>query len=427
MSELNEQIIEQNGYYLHIIPTKKFKTNVLLIRFLAPLEKETATKRALLPFVLQKGTKNFPSERQLRTKLDELYGAKLNMDCSKKGENHLITIQISFVNEKFLPTDEQIMADVLSLVKELLLEPNGENGSFKKEIVEREKDTLRQKIQSIKDQKMSYANMRLIDEMCKGEPFETHVHGYLEDLDEINEKNLYETFQAMLNDDRMDIYVLGDIDANQVETSIQKHVNFRRNRKHEATNVKANKEVKDYNEVIEAEKVQQGKLHIGFRTNTTFSDDDYYVLQVFNGLFGGFPHSKLFMNVREKHQLAYYASSRIESHKGLLLVFSGIAPSAFQKAKEIIMEQWNEMKQGNFTDEQVEETKRLTIHQLKETFDHPVGIIELMYHQVIGNKSITPNEMFEAIEQVKKEDLIQLAEKMELDTIFFLTSEGEEQ
>jgi predicted Zn-dependent peptidase len=426
VAEIKEQIFKQNGYQLHMIPTKKFKTNILVIRFLAPLAKDTATKRALLPFILQKGTKTLPSERLLRTKLDELFGAQLNIDCSKKGENHLITLRVNFINDKFLPSGYSIMEDILELVRQIVLEPNVVAGAFPKELVEKEKQTLLQKIESVKDQKMSYANMRLMDEMCKNEPYSTHVHGYKEDLAELNEQIVYQAYTDMLKADWMDIYLLGDIDVEDSKEKVIEKLSFDRDVQYKPTVVEHTKQIDQYNEVVEPEKVQQGKLHIGFRTNTTFKDDEYFTLQVFNGLFGGFPHSKLFMNVREKHQLAYYATSRMESHKGLLLVFSGIAPEQFEKAKEIILEQVEEMKKGNFTEEQIEETKRLTIHQLKETLDNPFGIVELLYHQVLAEKEITPTEMFKRIQNVTKEELITFSEKLELDTIYFLTSEGDQ-
>jgi predicted Zn-dependent peptidase len=422
---LTEHSYTENGYNLHIIPSKKFKTNVLLLRFLAPLNRNSVTKRALLPFVMQKGTKYLPTEREIRTKLDYLFGAQLNIDAAKKGENHVITFYISYINDKFLPDNESIAKEVLDIVKQVLLEPNTANNSFMPDVVEREKQTLKQKIQSIKDQKMNYANTRLIDEMCKGEPYETHVHGYIEDFEKIDGRNLYEEYERMIMEDQLDIYLLGDVQVKEAKEQIFKMFTFERNQRNQPYISDYRGKMDKVKEVIEEDQIQQGKLHIGFRTNTTFKDEDYSVLQVFNGLFGGFPISKLFRNVREKHSLAYYASSRIESHKGLLLVFSGIAPENYQKAKDIILEQLDEMKKGNFTESQVEETKRLTIHQLKETLDHPVGAIELMYHQVLANIQMNPHQMFENIQKVSKEDVVRFAEKIELDTIYFLTSAGE--
>ncbi|MCP8616460.1 EF-P 5-aminopentanol modification-associated protein YfmF [Salirhabdus salicampi] len=424
MSELIDHQLEQSGYKLHIVPTKKFKTTIILVRFLAPLSKEAATKRALLPFVMQKGTKHYPTERELRTKLDELYGSQLSIDSSKKGENHLITLRMNFVNEKFLNTSENLMESALQLVKEVLFHPLAENDAFQTDIVAKEKETLKQKIESIKDQKMSYANMRLIDEMCENEPYSVHVHGYLDDLQHTNEQNLYDEYKQMIEQDQMDVYILGDVDKGQTEDIVKDVFSFTRKPVHNPAKVEfpSNTEPK---EIVEKDQLQQAKLHLGFRTGITFKDNDYFSLQVYNGILGGFPHSKLFANVREKHSLAYYASSRFESHKGLLLVFSGIAPENFEKTKSIILEQVEDMKNGNFTDEIVEETKQLVIHSLKETFDHPFGIIELYYHQVLSDKTITPAEMFEQIEQVTKEDVVKVGQKVSLDTTYFLTSANE--
>src|SRR5690625_3623189 len=172
------------------------------------------------------------------------------------------------------------------------------------------------------------------------------------------------------------------------------------------------------NEVIERQNIQQAKLHLGYRTNCIYKDNDYPALQVFNGIFGGFPSSKLFINVREKNSLAYYAASRLESHKGLLLVFSGIAANDYEKAREIIELQMTAMRNGEFTEDELSETKDLIINQLLETLDHPQGIVELLYQQVIGDKVISPEELIEKIASVTVKDVIQVASNIQEDTIY---------
>lgn len=177
-------------------------------------------------------------------------------------------------------------------------------------------------------------------------------------------------------------------------------------------------------EIVEQQEIQQAKLHLGYRTNTTYQDETYAALQVFNGLFGGFPNSKLFINVREKNSLAYYAASRIESHKGLLFVFSGIAPENYEKARDIIRLQMQSMKNGEFTDVNLNETKELIVNQLLETMDASRGMVELSYQQVIGGKQTPPEKLIEQIRNVTKEDVIQVARRMEEDTVYLLTSKG---
>jgi predicted Zn-dependent peptidase len=178
------------------------------------------------------------------------------------------------------------------------------------------------------------------------------------------------------------------------------------------------------NEVIEEQDVKQGKLNIGYRTNSTYRDDDYYALQVFNGIYGGFSHSKLFINVREKASLAYYAASRVESHKGLLMVMSGIEVQNYEQAVTIIREQMAAMKSGDFTDQEFEQTKAVIRNQLLETIDTAYGIVEIVYHNVIAKKNRSFDEYLQGIEEVSKEDVVKVADKVELDTIYFLKGMG---
>ncbi|WP_186577410.1 EF-P 5-aminopentanol modification-associated protein YfmF [Aquibacillus kalidii] len=425
MQLVEENVFQTNGYRLHVVETKKYKTINVVVKLKSPLQRETVTQRALLPYVLQQGTQNYPTARSLRMALDDLYGAVFNIDSAKKGENHIMSFRLEFANEAYLSSSNQIMDSALKLLNDIIFHPKSEGESFDQKIVNREKQTLKQKMDAIVDDKMSYANMRLIDEMCVDEPYKLHVHGYPEDLNDITAQNLYDYYHQLLVEDNLDIYVIGDVDQEKVKQLVA--TNFSREQQ-DIVQKKGSttKTVTDVKAVTEEQDIQQGKLHLGFRTNILYNDQDYGALQVFNGIFGGFPSSKLFMNVREKHSLAYYAASRIESHKGLLFVFSGIAPTDYNKAKEIILDQMDSMKKGEFTVEQVEETKNMVVNQLLETMDNPQGIVEVLYHQVVANSEITPQDVIEQIKQVTKEDLIKIGEKINLDTVYFLTNKGGE-
>src|SRR5699024_12554390 len=233
----------------------------------------------------------------------------------------------------------------------------------------RETETLRQKMNAIIDDKMSYANMRLIDEMCKGEAYQLHVHGYEEDLNSITPENLYDYYQQLMREDLLDFYVLGDYDQKKIKKHITTTMLQRKRSEpvvQHSSSLSVDKTEKP-NVVIEKQDIQQAKLHIGSRTHSTYQDDDYFAIHVFNGIFCGFPSSKLLINVREKNSLAYYAASRLESHKGLLLVFSGIDGSDYEKAREIIELQMEAMKNGEFTSMELDETKDLVINELLET------------------------------------------------------------
>lgn len=422
--ELTEKVLNKNGVTFHFVPTKKFKTVNIVMKCKSPLNRTTVTKRALLPFVLEQGTKAYPSEKALMLKLDELYGAVLTISGMKKGNEHILHFQLEVANQRFINNETTVMQEALQLFHDVIFQPNRDEVGFNSAIVTREKATLQSKIEAIYDDKVSFANQRLIDSMCEDEKFSIHTNGYKEDLAEIDGADLSAYYDTVLASDAMDLYVLGDIDPEQMEKEVTDI--FSRETPNESGNLqqKQQNNIGKVQYITEKQSIQQAKLHLGYRTNSTYQDEDYAALQVFNGLYGGFPNSKLFLNVREKHSLAYYAASRIESHQGLLFVFSGIEPSDYTKAKTIIDEQFHEMQKGNFSEVEVEETKELIISELKEALDSPNGIVELLYQQVVGNKEFTPQTFMNKINKVTKEDVATIAEKIELDTVYLLTNEN---
>ncbi len=425
MKEIKEETITGNNIHFHTLVTSKFKTVNIVVKCMANLDRETITRRALLPLILQQGTNKYPSEKQLMNKLDELYGAVLSIDGAKKGNNHIISFRLEVANEKFISNESSVMEDALQLLKEIIYNPRTENEEFPAKIIEREKLTLKNKINSVYDDKLAYANMRLIDIMCEKERYHIHTNGYVDDLHDLNGENMYGYHQKMLEEDRMDIYIVGDFDKDTMQEKVTDV--FTRNSATAYENVlEDSKTISESQEVIETQPIQQAKLHIGYRTNCTYQDDNYFALQVFNGIFGGFPSSKLFINVREKNSLAYYASSRVESHKGLLLVFSGIEAENYQKALDIIEEQMNEMKLGLFSESDIEEIKGLIISDIQETLDHPQGIIELLYQQIVGDKTLPPIQFIENITKVSKKQILEVAKGIELDTVYLLTNQGGE-
>ncbi|MFD2045711.1 EF-P 5-aminopentanol modification-associated protein YfmF [Ornithinibacillus salinisoli] len=430
MEAISEEVLQINGYNLHLVQNQKFKTVNIVAKFKAPLSRDTITKRALLPYLLKQGPKNYPSRKELQIKLDNLYGAVLSIDGGKKGENHIISLRLEVANQKFIPNETGILEDAIALLNDVIFHPNSSNNAFQPQLFDREKNTLKQKINAIKDDKMSFANMRLIDEMCKDEAYSLHVHGYEEDLNSMTAENTFEYYQKLIREDDLDIYVLGDFDIEEMKQLISRNLERQSqevSQDKEKTKSDTNSQGDKPLEIIEKQNIQQAKLHIGYRTNCTYADNEYPALQVFNGILGGFPSSKLFINVREKNSLAYYASSKLESHKGLLLVFSGIAPDDYEKAREIMELQMTAMKNGEITESELSEIKELIVNQLLETMDHPQGIIELLYQQVIANNELKPTELIHKIKQVKLEEVSQVATKIEQDTVYLLTTNGGKQ
>ncbi|AXY10855.1 insulinase family protein [Bacillus thuringiensis LM1212] len=418
MRLMEQQLHELGGLRVHIIPTDKYKTNTFVFRLKAPLNEETVTERALLPYVLQSATEKLPSVIRLRQYLEELYGSSLAVDVSKKGEDHIISIYVDIANEVYLHDAPPLFEKALSMLSDIVLYPATEGNGFLSSIVESEKRALLQRIEATYDDKMRYANERLIEEMCKVEPYRLSANGKKESVSSITNESLYRYYQKVLAEDEMDLYIIGDISESAVDL-VSKYFSISARPARER-NVLLHKRNNEEKEVVEKQELKQSKLHIGYRTFITYKDEDYFALQLFNGLFGGFSHSKLFVNVREKNSLAYYAASRFESHKGLLFVMSGIEAKNYEKAVEIIKEQMLAMQNGDFSEEEMHQTKSVIQNQILEAIDTPRGFVEMLYHGIISDRTRPVEEWLTGIESVTKEEIVKVAKNIELDTIYFL-------
>lgn len=419
MTTIVEKVIPQKGYRLHMVKTEKYKTNTIVWKMKAPLTKETVTLRALLPNVLQSSTQTYPTTTKLRAYLDDLYGAHFFVDVGKKGEHHIMSFSVEIANEKFLQDASPLLQKGMDFLQEVILHPHSEGNAFDAETVEKEKRTLKQRLQSIYDDKMRYSSVRLVEEMCADELYALQENGLLDNIDEITPQSLFTYFQQALNEDELDLYIIGDVDEQEV-TAFCENFQFSERKAYPQTQLRK-QDIKEVKNVTDRQDVKQGKLNIGYRTHIQYGDEAYFPLQVFNGIFGGFSHSKLFINVREKASLAYYAASRLESHKGLMMVMSGIETANYDQAVDIIRAQMDAMKKGDFTDKEIEQTKAVIQNQLLETMDTARGSIEVLYHNVVAKQEISMDEWLKRIQQVTREEIVAVAEKIDLDTIYFLT------
>lgn len=410
----------------HRLQSDKFKTTSLAVLIQQELSEEKVTKTALLPHVLQRGTERYPTTLGFQRRLDELYGARLFCDVFKRGERHMIQFVITLANETYLREKPSLLKEGIAFLGEVLFSPVLEQGVFKADYVEAEKTNLRQRIKSLQDDKIRYAAKRLTEEMCKDEPYALHAYGRQSDLEIIDSSTLYTYYQKVLQNCPVDVYVVGEVDLDEVTEQIQQQLLSQLPAGvRQVVDSSSNKLVKQREKVVVDElDVKQGKLNIGCRTHTTIDDEAYPALLLYNGILGGFAHSKLFMNVREKASLAYYCSSRLESHKGLLSIQSGIEIHNYDKALSIIKEQLNEMREGKISDQELEKTKATIINQFRERLDSAYGMIDLHHHSSLSKRKWPLPELLEQIAQTTREEVQQVAEKITIDTIYFLRDQG---
>ncbi len=415
-----------NQVRIHTLKTDKFKTNTIVVNMAYSLEEETATKLALLPHVLIRGSKSFPSYKKINEELDLLYGSSIDSFVFKRGEKQVVQFTLEVPNEKYLKETEPLLINAIRLLGDIIANPNIENNAFQEEIVESEKKRLENRINGILDNKIQYAEQKMIESMCQNEKYHIPANGFLKDIKQINGQNLFDFYQDWIRQAVIDIFAIGEFDDQPFKDSIE--FTFKSVSRLE-TKIPPNEidvEITEEKIVIDELEINQGKLNIGLRTYTSIQDDDYYSLLMYNGVLGGFSHSKLFVNVREKASLAYYASSRLDSHKGILIIQTGIEIDKFEQAVEIIKKQLQILKEGEITQKEQEQTKSILISQMREITDRPRTWIDFTYHSVLSKIDRSIEDVIEGIEKTTIEDIVAQANKVKLDTIYFLRDKQKE-
>lgn len=416
------QLDIKNGIKLHTIQTEKFKTNLIAVMLTTKIDRENVTKNALIPAVLRRGTASLNTLEEINKKLEEMYGAGLDCGLDKTGDNQILKFYIETINDQFLPQNgENMLKESLENIFELIFNPYLENGGFKKEYVIQEKENLKQIIEGKIDNKARYSLDRCIEEMYKDEPYGLYKYGYIEDLDEINENNLYEYYKKLISQCKIDIFVSGILD-NDIKGIIENNENIKKLEEREPEYNKIKTEAKiseNENAVQESKDVTQGKLIIGLDLN--FDNEDLrYDAMIYNSMLGGSANSKLFQNVREKASLAYTASSSYYRFKNNIFINCGIEIGNYDKALEIIKQQIEDMRNGDFTDEEVENAKQGIIAAIKSIDDEQDTEIAYFFGQELSKIQLNIDDYMERIAKVNKQHVVDIANKVSVNTVYFL-------
>ena len=415
----------KKGIDLHLIETNKFKTNLLAVFLTTPLQKETVTKNALIPAVLRRGSQNMKTQDEISIALEEMYGASFDCGIDKIGDDQVLKFYLETINNEFLPEQEDNLKKAIGILLEVVFNPLLENNHFNNEYVEGEKNNLKQVIEGRKDSKAAYASERCIEEMYKNKPYSLYKYGNVEDLQNINSDDLYEQYKTLINNCKIDIFISGDIKEN-VKEDVFNNENIEKLNAREAKYIINNKEnrkkeEKQEQEVSDSMDVNQGKLIIGLDILQE-KDNDKYTALVYNAILGGTPTSKMFQNVREKNSLAYTASSSFIRQKANIFIKCGIDIPNYKKALEIIKEQLEDMKKGEFTDANIDEAKNNIISTIKFIPDEQDT--ELMYYfsQELSGYEMSYENYINKVNEIKKEDIVELAKRIQINTIYFLTN-----
>lgn len=414
----------KQGITTHQIHTENFKTNLYAIFLAIPLEKDKVTLDALIGAVLRRGTQKFQTQEAISKELERMYGASFNCGIEKTGDNHILKFYLETLSEEFLPEPEKLNEKCLSILFDIAFNPFTVNGAFKPEYVEGEKKNLKQIIESKIDNKAKYAYDRCIEEMYKNEPYGLYKFGYVEDIEAITPESLYRHYQNLLEECKIDIFCSGRLNEQETVKQIKENEIIQklqaRNPKYVINNeVTESKEKVEENTVEESMQITQGKLVLGLDIQNT-EENSRFIASVYNAILGGGANSKLFQNVREKQSLAYTAGSSYLRTKNSIFIRCGIEIANYQKALDTIKQQLKDIANGEFSEEDLENAKRLITASVDAITEEQDTEITYYYGQELADRFISIEDYKKHILEATKEQVVELAKTVQINTIYFL-------
>ena len=411
------------GVWLRTVHTDKFKSAYLSLTLMTQLNRENASANALLPRVLRRGTMVHPDMESLSAALDELYGGAVEPVVRKKGESQCVGFLASFLDNAYALNGEDILSGAAELLGEMLLNPLTRDGVFAPDYVEGEKANLIDELRGQINDKRIYATRRLTQLMCREESFGADKLGQEDKVAAITPESLWVRYQKLLSSAQIEVYYSGSADPERVREIMERvfstlPVSQEREEPECEVRIHAEQEPNVIEEVMD---VNQGKLAMGWRTGgITVWEEECPALVLCNAVFGGTSMSKLFMNVRERLSLCYYASSALEKQKGLMIVSSGIEFQNYETAKREILAQLEDVKAGKITDDELEGARRILINQYRSIEDEQGRMEEYWLGQAAAGTEDDPGTLAARLETVTGEQIAQVARKLELDTVYFL-------
>jgi predicted Zn-dependent peptidase len=426
-----EEIIElKEGIKAHLIKNDIFKTNLICVMLTVPLKKENVTKNSLIPFLLKRGTMNYKSQEEINIKLEELYGAGLDCGIDKIGDNQAIKFYIESIDNNYTLNGEDLLKDSIDLILDITFNPLLKNNEFEESFLETEKNNLKKIIEGKINNKDLYAFNRCIENMYDSKGFGIYKYGYLEDLEKITNQEISKHYLKLINEAKIDIYISGNFEISSVNNILKDNLNLTKLKGRKENYVINNpsteiaKKVDKPKEVFEKLNVNQGKLVIGLDVLNNIENLTNIGI-ITNSILGDGANSMLFQNVREKAGLAYTAKSTFNKLKNNIFIRCGIEIPNYEKAVKLINEQIENIKQGNFTEKDLQNAKNYIVSGIKTIETEQDTQIVFYIGQEISKIRYSINEYINSINSVTKDQVIEFAKNLQVNTIYFLTNQEE--
>lgn len=411
-----------NGVDLTYLPATKFKTGLLSYQFVLPLSAQTASSNSLIPAVLYRGSKALPTMGAISARLDNLYGAYMDYTVRKKGEVQCMGFVSRFVDDQFTLGHEALLEPIATMMGELICDPVTEHGGFSVAYTQGEQQNLLDTIAGLINEKRSYADVRLLQELCAGEAYGVSRYGTKEGVEALEANGLYQSYRDLISTAKLEVMYCGSAPLDRVQAAVASSLaNLPR------TQVRVNPIPTALHTmtggakiVTEALDVTQGKLGMGF----TCRENDDMALLLGNNMFGGSSNSKLFMNVREKLSLCYYASSTYHRDKGMITVSSGIEFDQYEPAHSEIQAQLQAVARGELEDWEWEGARSAVKTAYTALADSQMSLENFYLSQAVTGRQETPAQLIADMEAVTQERVAKAMSQVHLDTTYFLKGRG---
>lgn len=415
------KVYDCDSYKIHTIKTDKFKNCSMEIMFRNNLIKEEITENNMLVDMLMHSSKKYPKRRDIAIELENLYSSSVRGFSTRLGNSIMLSFVLDFLNPRYC--DEGYLEEVISLPFELLLNPNVDNLEFNRRSFNIIKNRIKSDIESLKENASRYAFRRSLTLMDKDSPSSYYMTGYLSDLDNITPSSLVDTYHRMLNDYICDIYIIGNLDMDKVVQLIKDKFKIKTIKDYKVNLYVDNKIRKKNLDICETGNYEQDSLVMIYNLDNLNKKERDYVIQLYNIILGsGGLTSKLYKYLREENSLCYIVSSMYQKYDGLLLIYSGIDKKDKNKCLKLINKALQEMINGDFTEEELDNAKKAVISSIKMSEDTNGGIINNYLFNELDNLPLY-DERVKEFKKISKKDVIEVAKKVKLNTIYLLSGE----
>lgn len=420
-----ETICVASGVQIVSAPANRFKTNEISISFCTPLSAETASRNALCANLLARTTKKYPTLSEFNKKLAMLYGASVTCTVVKLGENQLLTLNASSLDDRFSFENDIISVDAFNLLISMVFDANvDENGLFYPQDIDREKRLLAEKIESEENEKRIYSLRRLEQIMFDGEPYAVNRYGSVDAVKAVTADDLKSALEYFKTNAKIQITVVGNADVNAIADLAKQYFSTLRRDYIAPQKAVFVPTADSVNTVEERIDVKQGKLVLGFRVNLQSDFKPVPEMLAFSDIFGGGPYSKLFLNVREKLSLCYYCSAKYDRRKSSVIIQCGCEEENMDKAVEEILNQLADIKNGSF-DDAFASSKIALADTLNGAYDDSLTLSSWYLAQIADDEIISPADSASNIAAVTKQQVQDCADLLTLDTIYKLVGNKE--